>query len=57
MKKRKSSLRKSIGKIIAAIFWILIIVGLVLLNINYDPNKHFSGSFFDDVSETMRWSK
>ncbi len=55
MKKRKNSLRKSLGRIVAATFWILVIVGLVLFNIYYDPNKQYSNSFFDDVSETMKW--
>jgi len=55
MKKRKSSLGKSIGRVIAATIWILIMVGLVLFNIYYDPSKQYSGSFFDDVGETMQW--
>ena len=55
MKKRKSSLGKSISRVIAATIWILIIAGLVLLNIYYDPNKQYSGSFFDDVAKTMQW--
>lgn len=55
MKKRKGTLRHSIGRVVAATFWILIIIGLVVININYDPGKHYSGSFFDDVGEIMQW--
>lgn len=55
MKKRKRNLGQSIGRIIAATFWILMIVGLVLLNVYYDSDKQYSGDFFEDVAKTMQW--
>lgn len=55
MKKLKRNKDLTPGKIIAAILFVALLSGLVIFTIYYDPNDQYSNSFFDDVSETMKF--
>ena len=55
MKTRKKHSEFSIGRLIGAIVFVLLMFGLVIFTIYYDPNKQFSSSFFDDVSKAVQW--
>ncbi|MCW8853474.1 MAG: hypothetical protein OQK76_05405 [Gammaproteobacteria bacterium] len=54
MKKRKKHSQVTAGNIIGAIFFAILMTALIVFAMFYDPNKHYSNSFFDDVSEFMK---
>lgn len=43
------------AQIIGAIIFITILLGLIILGVVYESGSQFSGSFFDDVGNTMQW--
>lgn len=52
-KKRKAD----IGQIATAIVFIILLLGLVILGITYEPGNQFSNSFFDNVANAIRWGE
>jgi len=55
VKKRRKSNDLTVGRIISAIIFAILMAFLIVFTIYYDPEKQYSNSFFDDVSETMKW--
>jgi hypothetical protein len=55
MKKRRKNKDLTFGRIMAAIFFGVLMAALIVFAIYYDPSKHYSNSFFDDVSKEMQW--
>ena len=50
MKKRKKRSKVTASSIIGAIFFGVLMAALIVFAMFYDPNKHYSNSFFDDVA-------
>lgn len=55
MKKRKKQNQVTLSSIIGAILFAVLMTGLIVFAMYYDPSKQYSNSFFDDVSEAMKW--
>ena len=55
MTKFKKHSEVTVGRVIAAIIFALFMTVIIVYAIYYDPNKEFSNSFFDDVSNAVRW--
>ena len=53
--KRKKHSEITLGRVIGAIIFAVLMTLLVVYAMYYDPNKEFSNSFFDDVSNAVRW--
>ena len=47
----------TLGKVISAIIIGVLLSALVVFTIYYDPNKQFSNSFFNDVSNAIKWKQ
>ena len=49
--------RKSIdwGRLVTAIVFVVLMFGLVLFAVYYDPERKYSNSFFDDISNAVQW--
>jgi len=52
-KKRKKKI--DLGEVIGGIIFISLFLGLLWLAIFYDSNVEITSSFFEDVSEAMKW--
>ncbi|MFW2372955.1 MAG: hypothetical protein ACN4GM_07520 [Gammaproteobacteria bacterium] len=57
MSNRKKRHKFDRSEKIGAIIFIALILALVLLGLSYSPEGKFSSSFFDDVSNAVRWKK
>ena len=55
MKKYRKNRDLTPGRIIAAILFAVLITSLIVFALYYDPNKQYSNSFFEDVSETIKY--
>lgn len=53
IRKQRHKFDKS--EIIGAIIFIALILTLILLGLSYSPDGDFSSSFFEDVSNAIRW--
>lgn len=47
----------SIGNIISAVVFIVLMVAMVLFAMAYDPGEQFSSSFFEDVANAIQWKQ
>ncbi|MDH5484528.1 MAG: hypothetical protein OEY43_04755 [Gammaproteobacteria bacterium] len=56
-KKQKKRKKTSAGSIISAIIFGLLMGFLIVFAMYYDPGKQYHNSFFDDVSEVMKWKQ
>jgi len=56
MKKRRKNKDLTVGRVIAAVLFAVLMATLIVFTMYYDPNKQYSNSFFDDVSTVMKWS-
>jgi len=54
---QKKSRRNSTdpSQVVAAIIFILLLLSLILLGVLYESGSQFTGGFFDDVSNAMKW--
>ena len=43
-----------IGRLFAVIVLVVLVFGLVLFTVYYDPNQQFPNSFFEDASITIQ---
>jgi len=57
MKKCKKRSQVTASSIIGAIFFGVLMTALIVFAMFYDPNKHYSNSFFDDVATFMQYSE
>jgi len=57
MKKPKRKKKLDIGQLIGAGVFILLFVALVLLGVFYDSNVEFTSTFFEDVSDAIKWNR
>ena len=57
MKKRKKRSQVTAGSIIGAIFFGILMTALIVFAMFYDPSKHYSNTFFDDVATFMQYSE
>lgn len=55
MKKPKKHAQFDWGRLFAAIIFVVLMFGLVLFAVYYDPDKQFSNSFFEDISNAIQW--
>jgi len=55
MPKFKKHSEVTVGRVIGAIIFALLMTFLIVYAIYYDPDKEFSNSFFDDVSNAVKW--
>ncbi|MDH5471368.1 MAG: hypothetical protein OEY87_00505 [Gammaproteobacteria bacterium] len=55
MKKRNKRSQITTSNVIGAVVFALLMTALIVFAMYYDPNKQYSNSFFDDVSEFMKW--
>ncbi len=52
---KKHKKKIDLGQVIGAIIFIAVFLGLIWLAIFYDSDVDLTNSFFDDVSEAMKW--
>lgn len=57
MKKTKRKKKLDIGQLIGAIVFISLFIALILLGVFYDSNVEITSSFFEDVSEAIKWKR
>lgn len=43
------------AQVIGAVIFITLLLGLILLGLLYESGSQFTGSFFDDVGNSMQW--
>lgn len=55
MKKSNKHKQFDLGRLLAAIVFVVLMFGLVLFTVYYDPDKQYSNSFFEDISNTIKW--
>jgi hypothetical protein len=55
MKKRRKNKDLTLGRVISAIIFAVLMSALIVFTMYYDPSKQYSNSFFDDVSKVMNW--
>ena len=55
MKKTRQHNEFGLARIIGALIFALLLLGLVVFTFTYDPEKQFSSSFFEDVSDAVQW--
>ena len=55
MKNRSKRSTFDWGRLISAIVFVVVMFGLVLFAMYYDPERQFSNSFFEDVSNAIQW--
>jgi len=53
MIKRRKNKDLTLGRIISAILFAILMAALIVFAMYYDPSKQYSNSFFDDVSKVM----
>jgi hypothetical protein len=52
---KKHKKKIDLGEVIGGIIFLCLFLGLVWLGIFYDSNVEYTSSFFEDVSEAMKW--
>jgi len=52
---KKYKKKIDLGQVIGGIIFLTLFLGLVWLGIFYDSNVEYTSSFFEDVSEAMKW--
>jgi len=52
---KKNKKKIDLGEVIGGILFLCLFLGLVWLGIFYDSNVEYTSSFFEDVSEAMKW--
>ncbi|HEY9201442.1 MAG TPA: hypothetical protein VIQ81_07605 [Gammaproteobacteria bacterium] len=57
MKKTKRKKKLDIGQLIGAIIFIFLFITLILLGVFYEASVEFTSSFFEDVSEAIKWKR
>lgn len=57
MKKTKRKKKLDIGQLIGAIVFISLFIALVLLGVFYESSVEFTSTFFEDVSEAIKWKR
>lgn len=57
MKKVKPKKKLDIGQLIGAIVFIFLFIALILLAVFYESNVEFTSTFFEDVSDAIKWKK
>ena len=55
MNKRRKHSDITSGNIIAAVIIGILLAFLIVFAMFYDPDKQFSNSFFEDVSNAVQW--
>lgn len=55
MKKVKRKKKFDIGQLIGAIVFIFLFIALILLAVFYESNVEFTSTFFEDVSDAIKW--
>ncbi len=55
MSPSKKNRKTDLSQIVAAIMFIILLLGLVILGIAYEPGDQFSNSFFDNVANAIKW--
>lgn len=57
MKKVNRKKKLDIGQLIGAIIFIFLFVALILLAVFYESNVEFTSTFFEDVSDAIKWKR
>lgn len=57
MKKTKRKKKLDVGQLIGAIIFIFLFVTLILLGVFYESSVEFTSSFFEDVSDAIKWNR
>jgi hypothetical protein len=57
MKKVKRKKKLDIGQLIGAIIFIFLFVALILLAVFYESSVEFTSTFFEDVSDAIKWKR
>jgi len=52
---KKYKKKIDLGEVIGAIIFISLFLGLIWLAVFYDSGVEITSSFFEDVSEAMKW--
>jgi len=52
---KKHKKKIDLGQVIGGIIFLSLFLGLIWLAIFYDSNVEYTSSFFEDVSEAMKW--
>ncbi|MCW9013853.1 MAG: hypothetical protein OQL06_08725 [Gammaproteobacteria bacterium] len=55
MKHTKKHNKISIGNLISALIFALLLIAMVMFTITYDPSKQFASDFFEDVANSIQW--
>ncbi len=57
MKKTKRKKKLDTGQLIGAIVFIFLFIALVLLGVFYESSVDFTSTFFEDVSDAIKWKR
>lgn len=57
MKKTKHKKKLDVGQLIGAIIFIFLFISLILLGVFYESSVEFTSSFFEDVSDAIKWKR
>jgi hypothetical protein len=57
MKKPKRKKKRDIGQMIGAIVFIFLFIALVLLGVFYESSVDVTSTFFEDVSNAIKWKR
>jgi hypothetical protein len=57
MKKTKRKKKLDIGQLVGAIIFIFLFVALILLAVFYESSVEFTSTFFEDVSDAIKWGR
>jgi len=52
---KKHKKKIDLGEVIGGILFLCLFLGLMYLGIFYESNVEITSSFFEDVSEAMKW--
>lgn len=57
MKRTKRKKKLDIGQLIGAIIFIFLFITLILLGVFYESSVEFTSTFFEDVSDAIKWKR
>ena len=57
MKKRKKNKDLTLSRFIAIVLFAVLMTSLIVFTMYYDPSKQYSNTFFEDVSNVIKWNK
>jgi hypothetical protein len=57
MKKTRRKKKLDTGQLIGAIVFIFLFIALILLGVFYDSSVEYTSTFFEDVSDAIKWKR